>query len=283
MAGDWLKMRHDLADDPSIIRAAADLGIDEDAVLGKCFRLWSWADRHTTDGQASGIGLAWVDRLTRCDGFGAALVRAGWLDELDGGLCFPRFDRHCSDTAKQRALDSRLKAEKRDVRQRAGQKPDKCPDAIRTTAGPEKRRVEVPPPPREAAQGEPEATDGGWLAFRSRWNDGAATGNRKVWKPATPPDGWSDRLAEVGWGDKAEEAAKRLKTCRYFETPVTLVQFVGPRFVDLCLGGQYDAAKAKRGGREPEARTVTPWTGDDAERFEATKRKLLESLTKESK
>ena len=274
MAGDWLKMRHDLADDPSIIRAAADLGIDEDAVLGKCFRLWSWADRHTTDGQASGIGLAWVDRLTRCDGFGAALVRAGWLDELDGGLCFPRFDRHCSDTAKQRALDSRLKAEKRDVRQRAGQKPDKCPDAIRTTAGPEKRRVEDPPPPREAAQGEPEATDGGWLAFRKLWN--AGTG--RPWKPGAPPDGWSERLAEPGWLEQAREAVARLPRCKFFSDPVTLPQFVGPRFVPLCLGGQYDAAKAKRGGREPEARTVTPWTGDDAERFEATKRKLLESL-----
>jgi hypothetical protein len=278
MAGDWLKMRHDLADDPSIIRAAADLGIDEDAVLGKCFRLWSWADRHTTDGQASGIGLAWVDRLTRCDGFGAALVRAGWLDELDGGLCFPRFDRHCSDTAKQRALDSRLKAEKRDVRQRAGQKPDKCPDAIRTTAGPEKRREEVPPPPREAAQGEPEATDGGWLAFRKLWN--AGTG--RPWKPGAPPDGWSERLAEPGWLEQAREAVARLPRCKFFSDPVTLPQFIGPKFVPLCLGGQYDAAKAKRGGREPEARTVTPWSGEDMERVEATRRKVLEAL-KETK
>jgi hypothetical protein len=278
MAGDWLKMRHDLADDPSIIRAAADLGIDEDAVLGKCFRLWSWADRHTTDGQASGIGLAWVDRLTRCDGFGAALVRAGWLDELDGGLCFPRFDRHCSDTAKQRALDSRLKAEKRDVRQRAGQKPDKCPDAIRTTAGPEKRREEDPPPPREAAQGEPEATDGGWLAFRKLWN--AGTG--RPWKPGAPPDGWSERLAEPGWLEQAREAVARLPRCKFFSDPVTLPQFVGPKFVPLCLGGQYDAAKAKRGGREPEARTVTPWSGEDMERVELTRQKVLQAL-KEAK
>ena len=273
MAGDWLKMRHDLADDPSIIRAAADLGIDEDAVLGKCFRLWSWADRHTTDGQASGIGLAWVDRLTRCDGFGAALVRAGWLAELDGGLCFPRFDRHCSDTAKQRALDSRLKAGKRDVRQRSGQQPDKCPDSIRTTAGPEKRRVEGPPPPREAAR-EGEDIQDAWLPFRKLWN----TGTGRPWKPAAPPEGWSDRVAEPGWLEQAREAVARLPRCKFFSDPVTLPQFVGPKFVPLCLGGQYDAAKAKKGGREPEARTVTPWTGDDAERFEATKRKLLESL-----
>ncbi len=35
MAGDWLKMRHDLADDPSVIRVAADLSIDEDLVMGR--------------------------------------------------------------------------------------------------------------------------------------------------------------------------------------------------------------------------------------------------------
>jgi hypothetical protein len=85
-------------------------------------------------------------------------------------------------------------------------------------------------------------------------------------------------LAEPGWLEQAREAVARLPRCKFFSDPVTLPQFVGPRFVPLCLGGQYDAAKANRGGREPEARTVTPWTGDDAERFEATKRKLLESL-----
>ena len=139
MAGDWLKMRHDLADDPAVIRVAADLSIDEDMVIGKLFRLWSWADRHTTDGEAEGIGQAWVDRLTRCEGFGAALERAGWLEKKTGGLCFPRFHRHCSDTAKARALTAQ-----RVKRSRNG--------ASVTQALPEERREteEVPPPPREA-------------------------------------------------------------------------------------------------------------------------------------
>jgi hypothetical protein len=278
MAGDWLKMRHDLADDPAVIRAAADLGLDEDAVLGKCFRLWSWADRHTTDGHASGIGLAWVDRLTRCQGFGAALVRAGWLDESEGGLCFPRFDRHCSDTAKQRALDSRLKAEKRDVRQRSGQQPDKCPDGNRTTSGPEKRREEDPPPPREASQkgGDPQEA---WSPFRKLWN----TGPGRPWKPAAPPDGWADRLAEPGWLEQAREAVARLPRCRFFTDPVTLPQFLGPKFVALCLGGQYDAPKAPKGGGRPEDRpAVKGWQGDDQARFEATRAKAMKQLEQES-
>jgi hypothetical protein len=170
-----------------------------------------------------------------------------------------------------------------DKRRRAGSPGAQAPEAPALKRGRGEERIrEAPPPPREAAPWKPESPEETWKAFRAAWNAGAAAGNRREWKPATPPDGWSDRLAEVGWGDKAEEAFKRLGKCRYFETPVTLVQFVGPRFVDLCLGGQYDAAKAKKGGREPEARTVTPWSGEDMERVEATRRKVLEAL-KEAK
>jgi len=269
MAGDWLKMRHDLADDPSVIRLADDRGIDEDAVIGKLFRLWSWADRHTIDGQAEGIGLRWVDRLTRCEGFGAALVRAGWLVELDAGLSFPRFDRHCSDTAKSRALDNKRKAADRSVRIESGQKPDKCPDRNRTKTGPEKRREEVPPPPRDASLGDTGAGEA-WQAFRAAWNTGAVGGNRREWKPAAPPPAWAARIAEPGWYDQAGEALARLPRCRYFETPVTLPQLLGERFVALCLGGQYDAAKPAKGGGPAPERSVKAWSGADADRFKAT-------------
>jgi hypothetical protein len=39
MAGEWLKMRHDLADDPAVIRLADIVQLDDDAVIGKLFRL----------------------------------------------------------------------------------------------------------------------------------------------------------------------------------------------------------------------------------------------------
>jgi len=228
VAGDWLKMRHDLADDPSVIRVASDLGTDEDAVLGKLFRLWSWADRHTIDGEAPGVGLAWVDRLTRCDGFGAALVRAGWLEELEGGLLFPKFHRHCSDTAKQRALTKNRVDRHRNA-------------ASVTRALPEKRREEVPPPPREASQEEGKADP--WPDFRNAWNKGTGA----PWKPSEPPPAWAERIAVSGWQDQALEAIGRLSGCRFFKTPVSLPQFLGPKFVTLCLGGQYDSPRASKG------------------------------------
>ena len=268
MAGDWLKMRHDLADDPAVIRLASACGLDEDAVVGKLFRLWSWADRHTVDGAAEGVGVGWVDRVSRCDGFGAALVRVGWLEETGEGLTFPRFDRHCSDTAKARALDTRRKAEKRIVRTPAGQQPDKCPVPNRTKTGPEKRREEDPPPPREASLS--------WEEFRKRWNDGAGA----RWAPPEPPPGWEERIAEAGWLDQAVEAIGRLPGCKYFTTPVSLKQFCGPAFVRLCLGGQYDTPKTGRGaGLTPDGKLSAAAL---AERFHAPDpekdRKLAEYL-----
>jgi hypothetical protein len=259
MAGDWLKMRHDLADDPAVIRLGSACGIDEDAVLGKLFRLWCWVDRHTTDGRAEGVGAPWVDRLSRCEGFGAALVRVGWLEECDGGLMFPKFHRHCSDTAKQRAQTSERVKRHRNA-----------PSV--TEALPEKRREEVPPPPREVSL--EVGQEDTWKAFRLAWNKGRGT----PWKPSEPPPAWHERSADAGWLKDAGEAIGRLGGCRFFTSPVTLPQFLGPKFVRLCLGGQYDAPKATKGGGQPDKPPPAAWTGDDAERFEATKRAMLEKL-----
>lgn len=144
MAGDWLKMRHDLADDPATIRIAAVCGLDEDAVVGKLHRIWSWADRHTADGHAEGIGPAWVDRTVRCEGFAAAMVAVGWLEQTETGMAFPRFDRHCGQTAKARALTkNRMERLRSDpVTLRASQNGEPCDAASVTNASPEKRREE---------------------------------------------------------------------------------------------------------------------------------------------
>ena len=233
MAGDWLKMRHDLADDPAVIRLAAACGLDEDAVIGKLFRLWAWADRHTTDGHAEGVGLAWVDRTARHQGFAAEMVRVGWLEETGQGLAFPRFDRHCSDTAKVRALTKNRVEKHRNA-------------ASVTDALPEKRREEIPPPP-PACAGEPDPAR--WATLRDAWKHGPGA----PWTPPDPPDEAVERLAEPGWLDAAIVAIGRLKGCRYFETPVPLHQFCLPQFVKKVLQGRYDDVNPKRAGKRPSA------------------------------
>ena len=107
MAGDWIPMRCDLPEDPAVISIAATLGIDEFAVVGRLHRLWSWANKHTTTGNAPGVTSEWVDRYLSTPGFAAAMHSAGWLRVRSGGIDFPNFDRWNSQSAKQRALTAR--------------------------------------------------------------------------------------------------------------------------------------------------------------------------------
>jgi hypothetical protein len=113
MAGDWIKMRTDLAEDPAVIAIADRLGIDEFAVVGRLHRFWSWIDRQSRDGRAMGVTHAWLDRHVSCPGFAAAVVAVGWLEVGADGLSVPNFDRHNGETAKTRALGTQRKQRQR--------------------------------------------------------------------------------------------------------------------------------------------------------------------------
>lgn len=133
MAGDWIAMRTDLADDPAVIGMAAALGLDEAGVIGRLHRLWAWADQQTTDGvvtlssrschaasvtdaqheRDSGVMRAWIDKYLATQGFADAMIAVGWLDEVPGGVSFPNFDRWNSQTAKRRLLASKRQARRR--------------------------------------------------------------------------------------------------------------------------------------------------------------------------
>src|SRR5262245_30413090 len=143
MAGEWVKMRIDLATDPAVISIAAALGLDEDTVVGKLHRLWSWASLHTTDGYAPGVNLVTLERyasvtklknvtqqrdasvtqaLRERDAsvtFLDAMVSVGWLEVTPEGIRFPKWDTHNSQSAKKKALASRRAAKSRAKKQEA--------------------------------------------------------------------------------------------------------------------------------------------------------------------
>ena len=104
MAGEWIKMRVDLASDPAVIRIRRATGLDADAVVGKLHRLWSWADTHTADGFAAGLDAEWVDEFAGVAGFAVAMRDAGWLEVDPAGVRFANFDRHNGQPAKARGL-----------------------------------------------------------------------------------------------------------------------------------------------------------------------------------
>lgn len=138
MAGDWIKMRVDLADDPAVIVLSDRHNLDPDTVVGKMHRLWSWADKHTVDGNAPGVTLAFVDRYLGVKGFAKTLQSVHWLAHENGVLSIPDFDKHNGHSAKKRCLSAERQAKHK---KRSGNA------SSVTTALPteEKRRVFITP------------------------------------------------------------------------------------------------------------------------------------------
>jgi hypothetical protein len=237
MAGDWIKMRHDLGSDPAVIRIRRATGLDADAVVGKLHRLWSWADTHTADGFAAGLDAEWVDELAGAVGFAASMLEAGWLQVTDAGVLFVNFERHNGQPAKTRAL-----AKTRMMRSR-------CADSA-TQAQPEKRREEKK---REEQHAHTQAGDDfrqpGWAAdewqrFVAVWN---VTERAERWPHLTAPDGWVDRAASPGWLQRAGEALAMLPSREYFERPLPVTRFFD--FVDRIRAGEFAAPKVQHQAR----------------------------------
>lgn len=132
MAGDWIKMRSNLWDDPRVARIVDATDTSEAAVVGALYWLWATADQHTEDGVLSGMSLRALDRKTGVQGFGAALVDIGWLTERDDGLQVVRFEEHNGKSAKRRCSESVRKMSARDadkVQTDNGHKSDALPQS----------------------------------------------------------------------------------------------------------------------------------------------------------
>lgn len=107
MALEWIKFELHTSNKSEVWEMAGRLGIDPDAVVGKLLRVWGWFSNHTIDGNAPSVTKALLDRDCGVTGFCAAMVEAGWMIEEDGRIRLPNFDRHNSQTAKNRALTAK--------------------------------------------------------------------------------------------------------------------------------------------------------------------------------
>lgn len=144
MAGDWIKVDITLPDKPEVDMLADLLGMEPDTVVGKLIRVWAWANQHTLDGHAVTVTASGLDRRAHCEGFAAAMRKAGWLEGRDGALTFPRFERHNGQTAKARLL-----ARERKVRERSRSERDE----IVTPRGQRREEKNInTPPTREAGE-----------------------------------------------------------------------------------------------------------------------------------
>lgn len=115
MAGDWIKMRGNLWDDPRVARLVDMTDSSEAAVVGGLYWLWATADQHTQDGLMPGLSLRQIDRKTGVQGLGKALCDIGWLSETDSGVLVENFEEHNGQSAKRRCVDAQRKATLRTV------------------------------------------------------------------------------------------------------------------------------------------------------------------------
>jgi hypothetical protein len=106
----WIKLETHTFDKVEVFSMAQELGIDPDSVVGKCARVWAWFDANTTDGVTKSVTTALLDRYCGVTGFSKAMVNVGWMVLEGGNLYLPNYDRHNSQTAKDRALGAKRAA-----------------------------------------------------------------------------------------------------------------------------------------------------------------------------
>lgn len=115
MAGEWIKMRTNLWDDPRVVAVCDRLDISEATAIGAFFWLWSMADSHSEDGVLAALTPGGVDRKVGIKGFAEAVESVGWLSISDGHIVIERFGEHNGRSAKRRISESRRKMSARDA------------------------------------------------------------------------------------------------------------------------------------------------------------------------
>ena len=133
MAGDWIKVEKVTPRKLEILAIAAKLGIHADHAFGLCFRFWSWCDDNFAKCDAPSVTKSAISALLERNDFVSAMISVGWLIDAGEFVTVANFDRHLSQTAKQRALTSLRMAKKRS---------NKCDAPSVTLSSPEKRREE---------------------------------------------------------------------------------------------------------------------------------------------
>lgn len=164
MAGDWIKMRGNLWDDPRVSRLVDLTDSTEAAIVGALYWLWATADQHSEDGILTGLSLKQIDRKTGVQGFGEALLSIGWIADHPEGVKIVRFEEHNGKSAKRRCSESVRKMSARDA------------DKIQTQDGQEPEEPQQSCAPREREEKEKSKPKSKAVALASRLPD--------EWKPS---------------------------------------------------------------------------------------------------
>lgn len=183
MAGDWIKMRGNLWDDPRVACLCDATDQSEAAIVGALYWLWATADQHTEDGLMPGLSFRQIDRKTGIQGLAEALADIGWIEQENGGIRITRFDEHNGSSAKRRAQEAKRKAGIRNVSATDADKTgtDDGSDA-ELEKEIEKEKKKTPPKP---PKGDWPRFDDFWSAYPRKADKAKAL---KAWNKIKPDD-----------------------------------------------------------------------------------------------
>lgn len=102
MAGNWIKMRTNLWDDPRIARICDATNCGEAQVIGALYWLWATADEHTETGIMPGLSVRQINRKVGIKTFAESLIDIGWIEETPEGVQIINFEEHNGASAKKR-------------------------------------------------------------------------------------------------------------------------------------------------------------------------------------
>lgn len=149
MAGDWIPIQTDLSRRREVLSISRETGRSRFEVVGLLIEFWGWASGET---DVDAIVDVYVDTLPSLVGgdteFWTAVMRAGWLESTDTGICIPNFDRWMSKGAKSRLRKNLRQKKWRGEQSESGQNVDASVDTQPSTT--EQNRTEYikkPPNP----------------------------------------------------------------------------------------------------------------------------------------
>lgn len=111
MAGDWIKMRDNLWDDPRVAMLCDITDQPEAMIIGALYWLWTTADQHTENGILIGLSTRSIDRKTGVKDFAQALIQINWLADHPEGVRIIKFEEHNGKSAKKRLETAKRVAE----------------------------------------------------------------------------------------------------------------------------------------------------------------------------
>jgi hypothetical protein len=145
----WIKIEICTPDKPEICSLATQLRLDDDAVVGKLVRLWSWAELNRIDPNDLGVTKEFIDKIVGRKGFAAALEKTGWLIETNEKLSFRNFKRHNSPVAQNKALTAKRVARHRLRKAAVTEKVTDEPLAVKPVKAPKVKKSTAPAQPVE--------------------------------------------------------------------------------------------------------------------------------------